>query len=159
MTHFCFYAGGGGWFGEQVQLSVLKEEKRNLLRRVEELSKKNSKEEKNKEIKEVKEVKEVKKVMELGTREREREREEGREGLDEKVMETQKRYRSQSFSEERNSWREPRRNSEYRNGYGWWYGAVNSTPTTRDAGTMCAVMTRDVGVSHQQVFLPFHNFR
>ncbi|XP_035728522.1 KN motif and ankyrin repeat domain-containing protein 1-like isoform X1 [Vespa mandarinia] len=131
----------------EVQLSVLKEEKRNLLRRVEELSKKNSKEEKKREIKEVKEMKKVEK------KEREKEREEDTtEGIVEEIIETQKRYRSQSFSEERNSWREPKRNNEYRNGYGWWYGAVNSTtPTTRDTGTMCAVMTRDVGVSHQQI--------
>ncbi|KAI4478640.1 hypothetical protein M0804_011668 [Polistes exclamans] len=113
----------------EVQLSVLKEEKRNLLQRVEELSKKNSKEEKKKEV-------EVKKVR----KEQEQEEEEEK---------TPKRYRSQSFSEERNSWREPRKNSEYRGGC-WWYGGVNPT-LTRDTGTMCAVMTRDVGVSHQQI--------
>ncbi|XP_015173639.1 PREDICTED: KN motif and ankyrin repeat domain-containing protein 3 isoform X2 [Polistes dominula] len=113
----------------EVQLSVLKEEKRNLLQRVEELSKKNSKEEKKKEV----EVKMVRKEQEQ----------------EEEEEKTPKRYRSQSFSEERNSWREPRKNSEYRGGC-WWYGGVNSR-LTRDTGTMCVAMTRDVGVSHQQI--------
>nr|KAF7394269.1 hypothetical protein H0235_016864 [Vespula pensylvanica] len=161
----------------EVQLSVLKEEKRNLLRRVEELSKTNSKEEKMKEMKEMKEMKQVKEMKEVkeikevketkelkemkkikGEKERDRVRERERNDsleemrVGEQTMEISKRYRSQSFSEERNSWRESRKNSEYRGGgYGWWYGDVDSTPTTRDTGTMCAVMTRDVGVSHQQV--------
>ncbi|XP_026671254.1 KN motif and ankyrin repeat domain-containing protein 1 isoform X2 [Ceratina calcarata] len=77
----------------QVQVSVLKEEKRNLLRQVEELRKTNL-------------------CNEAGLH----------------------RYRSQSFSEQRGTQRNPR----------------NPTPT-RDMGTMCGVMTRDVGVSHQQV--------
>ncbi|XP_076277199.1 KN motif and ankyrin repeat domain-containing protein 2 kank isoform X2 [Lasioglossum baleicum] len=79
----------------QVQVSVLKEEKRNLLRQVDELSKTNSR------------------------------------------NDTLHRHRSQSFSEQ-------------------WVSQRNlknaTVPTqTRDMGTMCGVMTRDVGVSHQQV--------
>ncbi|XP_029056574.2 KN motif and ankyrin repeat domain-containing protein 3 isoform X1 [Osmia bicornis bicornis] len=74
----------------QVQVSVLKEEKRNLLRRVDELNSCN---------------------------------------------ETLHRHRSQSFSEQRASMR----------------NLKNAAAPTRDAGTMCGVMTRDVGVSHQQV--------
>lgn len=109
----------------QVQLSVLKEEKRNLLRRVEELTKTNtsSKEE------EIKEIKLDGKEVDVGEQ-------------------TPRRYRSQSFSEEGDCLkRKPRRN-----GYGWYGGCyhLGGTPT-RDAGTMCVVMTRDVGVSHQQV--------
>ncbi|KAI4483814.1 hypothetical protein M0802_013305 [Mischocyttarus mexicanus] len=123
----------------EVQLSVLKEEKRNLLRRVEELSKKNSKEEKKKEV-------EVKKVREEQEKKKKEEEEEEEEEEEDK---TPKRYRSQSFSEERNSRLLLRKNSEYRGGC-WWYGGVNPT-LTRDTGTMCAVMTRDVGVSHQQI--------
>ncbi|XP_003487679.1 KN motif and ankyrin repeat domain-containing protein 2 isoform X1 [Bombus impatiens] len=78
----------------QVQVSVLKEEKRNLLRQVDELSK---------------------------TRQ-----------YDDSVLH---RHRSQSFSEQRDSQRNLR----------------NTATPTRDMGTMCGVMTRDVGVSHQQV--------
>ncbi|XP_012221448.1 KN motif and ankyrin repeat domain-containing protein 1 isoform X3 [Linepithema humile] len=78
----------------QVQVSVLKEEKRNLLRQVDELSKTNF------------------------------------------YNDTLHRYRSQSFSEQRNATRNLK-NSE--------------TVSTRDMGTMCGVMTRDVGVSHQQI--------
>lgn len=82
-------------------MSVLKEEKRNLLRQVDELSK---------------------------TRQ-----------YDDSVLH---RHRSQSFSEQRDSQRNLR----------------NTATPTRDMGTMCGVMTRDVGVSHQQVRrrLPFH---
>lgn len=85
----------------QVQVSVLKEEKRNLLRQVDELSKASQWNE---------------------------------SGLH--------RYRSQSFSEQRGSQRNLR----------------NAATPTRDMGTMCGAMTRDVGVSHQQVRrrLPFH---
>ncbi|XP_076620512.1 KN motif and ankyrin repeat domain-containing protein 2 kank isoform X2 [Colletes latitarsis] len=79
----------------QVQVSVLKEEKRSLLRQVDELSKTNSRDD------------------------------------------TLHRYRSQSFSEQRASMRNLK-------------NAATPTPT-RDMGTMCGVMTRDVGVSHQQV--------
>ncbi|XP_076375953.1 KN motif and ankyrin repeat domain-containing protein 2 kank isoform X1 [Megalopta genalis] len=79
----------------QVQVSVLKEEKRSLLRQVDELSKTNSR------------------------------------------NDTLHRYRSQSFSEQRVSQRNLK-------------NATVPTPT-RDMGTMCGVMTRDVGVSHQQV--------
>ncbi|XP_043253383.1 KN motif and ankyrin repeat domain-containing protein 3 isoform X2 [Colletes gigas] len=79
----------------QVQVSVLKEEKRSLLRQVDELSKTNSRDD------------------------------------------TLHRYRSQSFSEQRASMRNLK-------------NATTPTPT-RDMGTMCGVMTRDVGVSHQQV--------
>ncbi|KAG7206756.1 hypothetical protein KM043_000677 [Ampulex compressa] len=75
----------------QVQVSVLKEEKRSLLRQVDELSKRNS------------------------------------------CNGALQRHRSRSFSEEGTC---PRNRK--------------STPT-RDTGTMCGVMTRDVGVSHQQV--------
>lgn len=83
------------WTGTlQVQVSVLKEEKRNLLRQVDELSKTNS------------------------------------------CNESLHRYRSQSFSEQRANLRNLKN--------------AASTPT-RDMGTMCGVMTRDVGVSHQQV--------
>ncbi|OAD55442.1 KN motif and ankyrin repeat domain-containing protein 1, partial [Eufriesea mexicana] len=78
----------------QVQVSVLKEEKRNLLRQVDELSKTSQ--------------------------------------CNESVLH---RHRSQSFSEQRGSQRNPR----------------NAATPTRDMGTMCGVMTRDVGVSHQQV--------
>ncbi|XP_043519376.1 KN motif and ankyrin repeat domain-containing protein 1 isoform X2 [Frieseomelitta varia] len=78
----------------QVQVSVLKEEKRNLLRQVDELNR---------------------------TRQ-----------CNESVLH---RHRSQSFSEQRGSQRNPR----------------NAATPTRDMGTMCGVMTRDVGVSHQQV--------
>ncbi|XP_054000411.1 KN motif and ankyrin repeat domain-containing protein 2 isoform X1 [Hylaeus anthracinus] len=77
----------------QVQVSVLKEEKRNLLRQVDELSKTNSSDD------------------------------------------TLHRYRSQSFSEQRASQR----------------NLKNAATPTRDMGTMCGVMTRDVGVSQQQV--------
>lgn len=82
-------------------MSVLKEEKRNLLRQVDELSKASQWNE---------------------------------SGLH--------RYRSQSFSEQRGSQRNLR----------------NAGTPTRDMGTMCGAMTRDVGVSHQQVRrrLPFH---
>ncbi|XP_076177002.1 KN motif and ankyrin repeat domain-containing protein 2 kank isoform X2 [Ptiloglossa arizonensis] len=81
----------------QVQVSVLKEEKRSLLRQVDELSKTNSRED------------------------------------------ALHRYRSQSFSEQRASLR-------------YLKNAMVTAPTpTRDMGTMCGVMTRDVGVSHQQV--------
>ncbi|KAG9435183.1 KN motif and ankyrin repeat domain-containing protein 3 isoform X1 [Apis mellifera carnica] len=79
----------------QVQVSVLKEEKRNLLRQVDELSKAS---------------------------------EWNESGLH--------RYRSQSFSEQRGSQRNLRN---------------AATTPTRDMGTMCGAMTRDVGVSHQQV--------
>ncbi|XP_076236635.1 KN motif and ankyrin repeat domain-containing protein 2 kank isoform X2 [Calliopsis andreniformis] len=78
----------------QVQVSVLKEEKRNLLRQVDELSKTNS------------------------------------------CNDTLHRHRSQSFSEQRANLRNLKN--------------AASTPT-RDMGTMCGVMTRDVGVSHQQI--------
>ncbi|KOX73740.1 KN motif and ankyrin repeat domain-containing protein 1 [Melipona quadrifasciata] len=78
----------------QVQVSVLKEEKRNLLRQVDELNR---------------------------TRQ-----------CNESVL---YRHRSQSFSEQRGSQRNLR----------------NAATPTRDMGTMCGVMTRDVGVSHQQV--------
>ncbi|XP_011348194.1 KN motif and ankyrin repeat domain-containing protein 1 isoform X2 [Ooceraea biroi] len=79
----------------QVQVSVLKEEKRNLLRQVDELNKTNS------------------------------------------HNDTLHRHRSQSFSEP-------------------WVGTLQNSKcpnvtNTRDMGTMCGVMTRDVGVSHQQV--------
>ncbi|XP_050452036.1 KN motif and ankyrin repeat domain-containing protein 1 isoform X2 [Cataglyphis hispanica] len=79
----------------QVQVSVLKEEKRNLLRQVDELSKTNSR------------------------------------------HDTLHRHRSQSFSEQHAT--------VLRN--------VKTTGIiyTRDMGTMCGVMTRDIGVSHQQV--------
>lgn len=89
------------FFRSQVQVSVLKEEKRNLLRQVDELSKASQWNE---------------------------------SGLH--------RYRSQSFSEQRGSQRNLR----------------NAGTPTRDMGTMCGAMTRDVGVSHQQVRrrLPFH---
>ncbi|XP_076641442.1 KN motif and ankyrin repeat domain-containing protein 2 kank isoform X2 [Halictus rubicundus] len=80
----------------QVQVSVLKEEKRNLLRQVDELSKTNSR------------------------------------------NDALHRHRSQSFSEQRVSQRNLKN------------AATVPTPT-RDMGTMCGVMTRDVGVSHQQV--------
>lgn len=86
-----------------MQVSVLKEEKRNLLRQVDELSKAS---------------------------------EWNESGLH--------RYRSQSFSEQRGSQRNLRN---------------AATTPTRDMGTMCGAMTRDVGVSHQQVRrrrLPFH---
>ncbi|XP_018362879.1 PREDICTED: KN motif and ankyrin repeat domain-containing protein 2 isoform X1 [Trachymyrmex cornetzi] len=78
----------------QVQVSVLKEEKRNLLRQVDELSKTNS------------------------------------------YNDTLHRHRSQSFSEQRITLRNLK-NSE--------------SVSTRDIGTMCGVMTRDVGVSYQPV--------
>ncbi|KAK1131523.1 hypothetical protein K0M31_017800 [Melipona bicolor] len=78
----------------QVQVSVLKEEKRNLLRQVDELNR---------------------------TRQ-----------CNESVLH---RHRSQSFSEQRGSQR----------------NLKNAATPTRDMGTMCGVMTRDVGVSHQQV--------
>lgn len=80
---------------------MLKEEKRNLLRQVDELSKTNL--------------------------------------CNESALH---RHRSQSFSEQRGSQRNPK----------------NAVTPTRDMGTMCGVMTRDVGVSHQQVRrrLPFH---
>ncbi|XP_032673443.1 KN motif and ankyrin repeat domain-containing protein 2 isoform X2 [Odontomachus brunneus] len=77
----------------QVQVSVLKEEKRNLLRQVDELSKTNS------------------------------------------CNNTLHRHRSQSFSEQRAALR----------------NLKNSGASTKNIGTMCSVMTRDVGVSHQQV--------
>lgn len=80
----------------QVQVSVLKEEKRNLLRQVDELSKTNS------------------------------------------CNDILHRYRSQSFSEQRATLARNLKNS----GVG---------ASTRDMGIMCGVMTRDVGVSHQQV--------
>ncbi|CAD1471482.1 unnamed protein product, partial [Heterotrigona itama] len=80
----------------QVQVSVLKEEKRNLLRRVDELNR---------------------------TRQ-----------CNESVLH---RHRSQSFSEQRGGSQRNLRNAA-------------ATPT-RDMGTMCGAMTRDVGVSHQQV--------
>ncbi|XP_031834573.1 KN motif and ankyrin repeat domain-containing protein 2 kank isoform X2 [Nomia melanderi] len=80
----------------QVQVSVLKEEKRNLLRQVDELSKTNARNDT-----------------------------------------ALHRHRSQSFSEQRVSQRNLK-------------NAMVPTPT-RDMGTMCGVMTRDVGVSHQQV--------
>ncbi|XP_031834574.1 KN motif and ankyrin repeat domain-containing protein 2 kank isoform X3 [Nomia melanderi] len=79
-----------------VQVSVLKEEKRNLLRQVDELSKTNARNDT-----------------------------------------ALHRHRSQSFSEQRVSQRNLK-------------NAMVPTPT-RDMGTMCGVMTRDVGVSHQQV--------
>ncbi|CAL7936593.1 unnamed protein product [Xylocopa violacea] len=79
----------------QVQVSVLKEEKRNLLRQVDELSKTSP-------------------CNETGLY----------------------RHRSYSFSEQH---RGSQRNLR------------NATTPTRDMGTMCGVMTRDVGVSHQQV--------
>ncbi|XP_011688589.1 PREDICTED: KN motif and ankyrin repeat domain-containing protein 1 isoform X2 [Wasmannia auropunctata] len=79
----------------QVQVSVLKEEKRNLLRQVDELSKTNS------------------------------------------SNDTLHRHRSQSFSEQRTTTLRNLKNS----------GSVS----TRDMGTMCGVMTRDVGVSYQPV--------
>ncbi|XP_076675793.1 KN motif and ankyrin repeat domain-containing protein 2 kank isoform X1 [Andrena cerasifolii] len=78
----------------QVQVSVLKEEKRNLLRQVDELGKMNC------------------------------------------CNDILHRHRSQSFSEQRMNLRNLK--------------SVPATPT-RDMGTMCGVMTRDVGVSHQQV--------
>ncbi|CAK9819170.1 KN motif and ankyrin repeat domain-containing protein 1 [Anthophora plagiata] len=78
----------------QVQVSVLKEEKRNLLRQVDELSKMSP--------------------------------------CNEGALH---RHRSQSFSEQHGSQRNPK----------------NASTPTRDMGTMCGVMTRDVGVSHQQV--------
>lgn len=79
----------------QVQVSVLKEEKRNLLRRVDELSKTNSR------------------------------------------NDILHRHRSQSFSEQRATALRNLKNT--------------GTIYTRDMGTMCGVMTRDIGVSHQQV--------
>ncbi|XP_011136034.1 KN motif and ankyrin repeat domain-containing protein 1 isoform X2 [Harpegnathos saltator] len=79
----------------QVQVSVLKEEKRNLLRQVDELSKTNT------------------------------------------CNNTLHRHRSQSFSEQRAALRNLK-NSDV-------------GTSTRNMGTMCSVMTRDVGVSHQQV--------
>ena len=79
----------------QVQVSVLKEEKRNLLRQVDELSKTNSR------------------------------------------NDTLHRHRSQSFSEQRATALRNLKNT----------GIIS----TRDMGTMCGVMTRDIGVSHQQV--------
>ncbi|XP_039302623.1 uncharacterized protein LOC105204657 isoform X2 [Solenopsis invicta] len=78
----------------QVQISLLKEEKRNLLRQVDELSKTNS------------------------------------------SNDTLHRYRSQSFSEQRITLRNLKN---------------SATVSTRDMGTMCGVMTRDVGVSYQPV--------
>ncbi|XP_015602478.2 KN motif and ankyrin repeat domain-containing protein 1 isoform X2 [Cephus cinctus] len=80
----------------QVQVSVLKEEKRNLLHQVDELAKSRT-----------------------------------RSNNDTNLQ----RYRSQSFSEE-HSLLEPFRTMRM---------------PTRDMGTMCGVMTRDVGVSYQQV--------
>lgn len=80
----------------QVQVSVLKEEKRNLLRQVDELSKTNF-----------------------------------------CNNDTLHRHRSQSFSEQRATALRNLKNT----------GIVS----TRDIGTMCGVMTRDIGVSHQQV--------
>ncbi|XP_029674097.1 KN motif and ankyrin repeat domain-containing protein 2-like isoform X1 [Formica exsecta] len=79
----------------QVQVSVLKEEKRNLLRQVNELSKTNS------------------------------------------CNDTLHRHRSQSFSEQHTTALRNLKNT----------GIIY----TRDMGTMCGVMTRDIGVSHQQV--------
>ncbi|KAL2731967.1 KN motif and ankyrin repeat domain-containing protein 1 isoform X1 [Vespula squamosa] len=158
----------------EVQLSVLKEEKRDLLRRVEELSKKNFTGEKKGDTKEEKEVQGVREVKEEREKEQEREMESEREGeredgpkgmkigvvgmdigaglgmkVGEDMIETSKRYRSQSFSEEPNSWQDRTRSKEYCTS--WWYGGINSKPTMRDTGTMCSVMTRDVGVSYQQV--------
>lgn len=83
-------------FLSQVQVSVLKEEKRNLLRQVDELSKTNF-----------------------------------------CNNDTLHRHRSQSFSEQRATALRNLKNT----------GIVS----TRDIGTMCGVMTRDIGVSHQQV--------
>ncbi|XP_029165722.1 KN motif and ankyrin repeat domain-containing protein 1 isoform X2 [Nylanderia fulva] len=80
----------------QVQVSVLKEEKRNLLRQVDELSKTNS--------------------------------------CNNDILH---RHRSQSFSEQRATALRNLKNT--------------GTVSTRDMGTMCGVMTRDIGVSHQQV--------
>ncbi|KZC04311.1 KN motif and ankyrin repeat domain-containing protein 1, partial [Dufourea novaeangliae] len=82
----------------QVQVSVLKEEKRNLLRQVDELSKTGA------------------------------------------CNNTLHRHRSQSFSEQRATLRNLKNAA-----------ATTTTVPTRDTGTMCGVMTRDVGVSHQQV--------
>ncbi|XP_014471434.1 PREDICTED: KN motif and ankyrin repeat domain-containing protein 1 isoform X2 [Dinoponera quadriceps] len=79
----------------QVQVSVLKEEKRNLLRQVDELSKTNS------------------------------------------CNNILHRHRSQSFSEQRAALQNLKNSGV--------------SPSTRNTGTMCSVMTRDVGVSHQQV--------
>ncbi|XP_077278263.1 KN motif and ankyrin repeat domain-containing protein 2 kank isoform X1 [Temnothorax americanus] len=78
----------------QVQVSVLKEEKRNLLRQVDELSKTNS------------------------------------------CNDTLHRHRSQSFSEQCTTLRNLK---------------TSGSVSTRDMGTMCGVMTRDVGVSYQPV--------
>ncbi|XP_011863742.1 PREDICTED: KN motif and ankyrin repeat domain-containing protein 2 isoform X2 [Vollenhovia emeryi] len=78
-----------------LQVSVLKEEKRNLLRQMDELNKTNS------------------------------------------YNDTLQRHRSQSFSEQRAITLRNLKNS-------------GSVPT-RDMGTMCGVMTRDVGVSYQPV--------
>ncbi|KAL6265242.1 hypothetical protein P5V15_002024 [Pogonomyrmex californicus] len=79
----------------QVQVSVLKEEKRNLLRQVDELNKTKS------------------------------------------CNNTLHRHRSQSFSEKHTTTLQNLKNS--------------GTVPTRDMGTMCGVMTRDVGVSYQPV--------
>ncbi|XP_072766423.1 uncharacterized protein [Anoplolepis gracilipes] len=79
----------------QVQVSVLKEEKRNLLRQVDELSKTNSR------------------------------------------NDILHRHRSQSFSEQHATALRNLKNT----------GTIH----TRDMGTMCGVMMRDIGVSHQQV--------
>ncbi|GAB1862835.1 KN motif and ankyrin repeat domain-containing protein 1 [Camponotus japonicus] len=79
----------------QVQVSVLKEEKRNLLQQVDELSKTNSR------------------------------------------NDALHRYRSQSFSEQHVTALRNLKNT--------------GTIYTRDMGTMCGVMTRDIGVSHQQI--------
>jgi len=83
------------FFLSQVQVSVLKEEKRNLLRQVDELSKTNS------------------------------------------CNDTLHRHRSQSFSEQCTTTLRNLKNS----------GGIS----TRDMGTMCGVITRDVGVSYQPV--------
>ncbi|XP_012531425.2 KN motif and ankyrin repeat domain-containing protein 3 isoform X2 [Monomorium pharaonis] len=78
----------------QVQISVLKEEKRNLLRQVDELSRTNF------------------------------------------CNDALHRYRSQSFSEQRITLQNLKNSANV---------------STRDMGTMCGVMTRDVGVSYQPV--------